>query len=91
MDLVELPDVDRLTAALAQETHRIKESVMAKVIEFYIPKSFRRPLMCGAPMEPGKVIEFRSQTTKPIPARSTGWTFGWLHEANASNCAVVVE
>ena len=64
---------------------------MAKVIEFYVPKSFRSPLMCGTPLQPGKVIEFRSQTTKPGPARSTGWALGWLREANASNPAVVVE
>jgi hypothetical protein len=45
--------------------HKIKEIVMAKVIEFYVPKSFRKPLMKWAPqLQCGKVIEFCSQTKK---------------------------
>ena len=41
-----------------------KEIVMAKVIEFYIPTSFRRPLKPVAQLQPGKIIEFCLQTTK---------------------------
>jgi hypothetical protein len=37
---------------------------MAKVIEFYVPKKFRRPLKWAPPMQSGKVIEFCSQTKK---------------------------
>jgi len=40
------------------------EIVMAKVIEFYVPAIFRKPLK-GAPQQPcGKVIEFCTQTRK---------------------------
>jgi hypothetical protein len=35
---------------------------MAKVIEFYVPKSFRKPLIWAPQLECGKVIEFCSQT-----------------------------
>lgn len=34
---------------------------MAKVIEFYIPKNFRKPLKCAPQLQSGRVIEFRSQ------------------------------
>jgi hypothetical protein len=44
--------------------HKIKEVVMAKVIEFYVPKNFRRPLKWDPPPQCGKVIEFCSQTKK---------------------------
>jgi len=44
--------------------HKINEVVMAKVIEFYLRKNFRKPLK-GAPLlQYGKVIEFYSQTKK---------------------------
>jgi hypothetical protein len=43
-------------------TH-IKEIVMAKVIEFYVPTNFRTPLK-GAPRRCAKVIEFCTQTNK---------------------------
>jgi len=42
----------------------VKEKVMAKVIEFYIPKNFRKPLSTVAQPELGKVIEFCPQTKK---------------------------
>jgi hypothetical protein len=44
--------------------HKINEIVMAKVIEFYIPTKFRKPLVWAIPPQPGKVIEFCSQTSK---------------------------
>jgi hypothetical protein len=36
----------------------IKEVVMAKVIEFYIPTRFRRPLKTAPPAQFGKIVEF---------------------------------
>jgi hypothetical protein len=42
---------------------RMKEIVMAKVIEFYVPTNFRTPLK-GTPRQCGKVIEFRTQINK---------------------------
>jgi hypothetical protein len=44
--------------------HKIKEIVMAKVIEFYIPKNFRKPLKWAPQLQCGKVIEFRLETEK---------------------------
>jgi hypothetical protein len=35
---------------------------MAEVIEFYIPKYFRKPHKWAPPLQLGKVIEFGSQT-----------------------------
>jgi hypothetical protein len=52
--------------------HRIKEIVMAKVIEFYVPKHFRNPLKCVPQLQCGKVTEFHPQTKKSsisLPAR----------------------
>ena len=37
---------------------------MAKVIEFYTPKNFRKPLTTVAPPQLGKIIEFCGQTKK---------------------------
>jgi hypothetical protein len=42
----------------------VKEMVMAKVIEFYIPKNFRKPLRTVAQPQLGKVIEFCAQTKR---------------------------
>jgi hypothetical protein len=39
------------------------EIIMAKVIEFYVPKTFRKPLK-GDPQRCGKVLEFCPQTKK---------------------------
>jgi len=44
--------------------HKIKEVVMAKVIEFYVPKNFWRPLKWAPQLQCAKVIEFCSQTKK---------------------------
>jgi hypothetical protein len=43
---------------------RTKEIVMARVIEFYVPKTFRKPLKSTPQPQCGKVIEFCSQTKK---------------------------
>lgn len=37
---------------------------MAKVIEFYVPKNFRKPLKRAPQEQYGKVTEFCSQTKK---------------------------
>jgi hypothetical protein len=37
---------------------------MAKVIEFYTPKNFRKPLRSTPKVHNGKIIEFGSQTKK---------------------------
>jgi hypothetical protein len=42
----------------------VKETVMAKVIEFYIPKNFRKPLSTVAQPQLGKIIEFCPQAKR---------------------------
>jgi hypothetical protein len=37
---------------------------MAKVIEFFVPKNFRKPLKWAPQLQCGKVIEFCSQIKK---------------------------
>jgi len=37
---------------------------MAKVIEFYVPKNFRKSLKRVPELQHGKIIEFCSQTKK---------------------------
>jgi hypothetical protein len=37
---------------------------MAKVIEFYVPKNFRKPLQWAPELHYRKIIEFGSQTKK---------------------------
>ena len=64
------PDSDRqkrtddLAQPRAPRFNRLQEIVMAKVIEFYIPKSFRKPLRTVAEPQLGKIIEFRPQTKR---------------------------
>jgi hypothetical protein len=48
----------------ATERNEIKEVVMAKVIEFYVPKNFRKPLKWAPQLQLGRVIEFCSLTRK---------------------------
>ena len=42
----------------------IKEVVMAKVIEFYIPTRFRRPFKMAPQAQFGKIVEFCAPTKK---------------------------
>ena len=42
----------------------VKESVMAKVIEFYVPKNFQSRCNWVPQLQLGKVIEFRSEVKK---------------------------
>jgi hypothetical protein len=41
-----------------------KRIVMAKVIEFYVPTIFRKPLKWSWRQQRGKIIEFCTQTRK---------------------------
>jgi hypothetical protein len=51
---------------------------MAKVIEFYVPRSFQNPFARAAQPQPGKVIEFCSQPKTSVPTRSAGGVLAWL-------------
>jgi len=42
----------------------IEGVVMAKVIEFYIPTNFRKPMRWVPAIDRGKIIEFYPQTRK---------------------------
>jgi hypothetical protein len=42
----------------------IEEVVMAKVIEFYIPKNFRRSFKLVPELQRGRILEFCPQTKK---------------------------
>jgi hypothetical protein len=64
---------------------------MAKVIEFYVPKSSRIRFVRAAQPQPGKVIEFCSQAKKSVPTRPAGGVLGWLVAATESNHAVASE
>ena len=41
-----------------------QEVVMAKVIEFYVPKNFRKPLKYATALYCGKIIEFGAPSKK---------------------------
>ena len=65
-----------------------KETVMAKVIEFYVPKSLRNSFIRVSQPKLGKVIEFCSVARKSVPAQPAGGVLGWLLETTESNRAV---
>ena len=48
----------------APRFNRLQEIVMAKVIEFYIPKNFRKPLRTVAEPQLGRIVEFCPQTKR---------------------------
>jgi hypothetical protein len=48
----------------APRSNRLQEIVMAKVVEFYIPTNFRKPLRTSAQPQLGKIIAFCSQTKR---------------------------
>jgi hypothetical protein len=60
---------------------------MAKVIEFYVPKNFLNPSVRAAQPKPGKVIEFRSEAKKSVPARPAAGVLGWLLAVTESDLA----
>jgi hypothetical protein len=67
------------------------EIVMAKVIEFYVPRNFRNPFLRAAQPQPGKVIEFRSEAKKSVPTRPAGGVLGWLLAVTESDLAVGID
>jgi hypothetical protein len=42
----------------------IRDKTVAKIIEFYIPKTFRKSVKWVPPKERGKIIEFVPETKK---------------------------
>ena len=48
----------------AQRVHGIEETVVAKVIEFYIPNNFHSPRKWAPALQLGKVLEFRAPAQK---------------------------
>jgi hypothetical protein len=48
----------------APRFNRLRRNVMAKVIEFYIPKDFRKALRTAAQPRFGKIIEFCPQSKR---------------------------
>jgi hypothetical protein len=64
------PDTDRqkrandLAQSRAPRFNRLQEIVMAKVIEFYVPKNFRKPLRTVAQPQLGKIVEFCPPTKR---------------------------
>ena len=55
---------NHLVQPRASSFTRIKEIVMARVIEIYIPKNFRKPFRTVAQPQLGKIIEFRPETKR---------------------------
>ena len=54
--------LELLAASSPAEVHTIKERVMAKVIEFYVPKNFRNVFVRASQPHMGTVIEFFAPT-----------------------------
>jgi hypothetical protein len=54
----------RLFRASPQSFANIKEMAMGKVIEFYVPAIFHKPLKAASAPQCAKVIEFCPQTRK---------------------------
>jgi hypothetical protein len=63
---------------------------MAKVIEFYVPKSFRKAFLRAA-QQPGKLMEFCSPAKTSVSTRPAGEVLGWLLMATVCDVAVGVE
>jgi hypothetical protein len=54
----------RPSRSLSTEIHGPKEMAMWKVIEFYVPAIFHKPLKGAEEQQCAKVIEFCTQTRK---------------------------
>jgi hypothetical protein len=68
-----------LIVALPTENHRIKERVVAKVIEFYVVlKRFRKTFVRADQAQPGKVIEFCSRAKAPASIPRAGGVIAWI-------------
>jgi len=86
--MARLLHLELLAASSPAEVHTIKERVMAKVIEFYVPKNFRNAFVRAGQPQPGTVIEFSLQAKKSVPTQPVGGVLGWLLAATESNHAV---
>ena len=60
MDLVEPLEFE--LDDIRPKKDEIKEKSMAKVIEFYMPKHFKRPVQGAPQAQSARIIEFCSQT-----------------------------
>jgi hypothetical protein len=76
MDVGRAIGIWNLIAAPLTEVPRIKERVMAKVIEFYVPQRVRNSFVRAA--QPRKIIEFGSHAKKSAPTRPAGGVLEWL-------------
>ena len=58
--------MERKAWTAASDWADIKEIFMAKVIEFHVPKSFRKPLKWASQLQCGKLLSFaRGQRNQP--------------------------
>jgi hypothetical protein len=76
-----------LNTALPIETHSIKERIMAKIIEFYIPKRFWGAFSRADQAQPGKVIEFCSRAKAPASIPPSGGVIAWFPSGTVPNPA----
>jgi hypothetical protein len=60
---------------------------MEKVIEFYVPKRFRKRFVRADQAQPGKVIEFCSRAKAPASITPSGGVIVWLLSGTVSNPA----
>jgi len=58
---------------------------MAKVIEFYVPKRFRKVFVREDQAQPGKVIEFCSLAGAPASIPPSGGVIAWLLSGTVSS------
>jgi hypothetical protein len=60
---------------------------MEKVIEFYVPKRFRKGFVRADQAQPGTVIEFCSRAKVPASIPLSGGVIAWLLSGTVSNPA----
>lgn len=60
---------------------------MAKVIEFYVPKRFRKAFERADQPQPGRVIEFYSRANVPASIPASDGVTAWLLSSTVSNPA----
>jgi hypothetical protein len=64
---------------------------VAKVIEFYVPQSFRRAFVRAAETQPGKPIEFCSREKMSVSMPPVGEALGRLLTTTGTDHAVGIE
>jgi hypothetical protein len=60
---------------------------MEKVIEFYVPKRFRKVFVRADQAQPGKVIDFCSWAKAPASIPPSGGVIAWLLSGTVSSPA----